>query len=263
MPSNNEGTVITTRGLQLITKLTAAHAKIEFTNVKVGTGSPPDGIDPSSLTHLVAYKMNGVVAEYGYDDESHDAYVVMQLSNTTVETGFVMTEIGLYANDPDLGEILYTYVDLSNDPNYILPAENGRSKTVQIKLHVIVGEVAEITATINPMAQVTWETLQKALREIEQKIGQVFIGSADTQLEENDTLFIVDAADLPKKFEAAAFTNLVFGAAAPGDGLWARVGGEARAKEAGEVPAVTMGKLSVSEQAAPDADFFAEIKEDD
>lgn len=155
MASNNGGTIITTRGLQLVTKLTAARGQMEFSNVKVGTGSPPVGMDPSELTHLVTYKMDGMIAEYGYDEEAKDAYVVMQLTNTGIVSGFIMTEIGLYAIDPDLGEILYAYVDLSDDPNHILPAENGRSKTVQIKLHVIVGEVTELTATINPLSQIT------------------------------------------------------------------------------------------------------------
>ena len=103
--------------------------------------------------------MDGRIAGYGYDDDAKDAYVVMQISNEQIETGFVMTEAGIYAKDPDLGEILYGYLDLSEDPNYIMPAENGRFKTVQIKMHVIVGEVQEISATINPLSQVTREAV--------------------------------------------------------------------------------------------------------
>ena len=49
------------------------------------------------------------------------------------------------------------------------------------------------------------------------RMGRVLIGAEDTELEEQDTLFVVDASELPRKFEAAAFKNLVFGAAAPGD----------------------------------------------
>ncbi len=161
--SNVEGVTITARGLQLIAKLTAAKMKMEFTRAKVGTGVLPDGANAYDLTHLVAYKMDGRIAGYGYDDDAKDAYVVMQISNEQIETGFVMTEAGIYAKDPDLGEILYGYLDLSEDPNYIMPAENGRFKTVQIKMHVIVGEVQEISATINPLSQVTREELQKEL----------------------------------------------------------------------------------------------------
>lgn len=163
MAANSEGTIITTRGLQLITKLAGARGQIEFTNVKVGTGRLPIGTDPAELTHLITYKMDGMIAGYGYDEEAKDAYVVMQIVNEGIESGFIMTEVGLYAKDPDLGEILYAYVDLSNDPNHIMPAENGRSKTVQIKLHVIVGEVTELHAVINPLSQVTREEFDREL----------------------------------------------------------------------------------------------------
>ncbi len=161
--ANLKGTVITTRGLQLIAKLAGAAGEMEFTGVKVGTGYPQEGTDPSELTHLVSYKMDGMIAEYGYDDETKDAYVIMQLTNTDIESGFIMTEIGLYAEDPDLGEILYAYLDLSDDPNHIMPAETGRIKTVQMKLHVIVGEATEIHATINPNSQVTRKELNKVI----------------------------------------------------------------------------------------------------
>ena len=106
------------------------------------------------------------IADCGYDSETKNGYVVMQLSNDGLENGFVMTEIGLYAVDPDLGEILYAYVDMSDDPNYIMPAENGRHKLVQLKLHVIVGATKEIEASINPAAQITKEVFDREIQKI-------------------------------------------------------------------------------------------------
>ena len=209
MPSNSGGTIITTRGLQLITKLAAAKDQMQFTNVKVGTGNPPEGTRDLVLTHLAAYKMDGMIAEYGYDEEEHSAYVVMQLTNTSVEVGFVMTEIGLYAMDPDLGEILYAYVDLSDDPNYIMPAENGRSKTVQIKLHVFVGEVTQIVATINPLAQVTRAEFDL---ELGKKVNSDGGDIADTKVSSfaaNSTQWPVPAAgESPKTFVGESEGNL-------------------------------------------------------
>lgn len=158
-----ERTVITTRGLQLLARLASGAEQLEFTGVKVGTGVVPDGTDPAQLMHLVSYKMDGMIADYGYDQETDDAFVVMQITNAGITSGFVMTEVGLFAMDPDRGEILYAYVDLSEDPNYIMPEENGRAKTVQIKMHVVVGEAADITATINPLSQVTMEAFQREL----------------------------------------------------------------------------------------------------
>ena len=258
MPSNNQGTIITTRGLQLITKLVASQTSMQFTNVKVGTGSPDEGTDPSGLTHLVAYKMDGLIAEYGYDDTPGEAYVVMQISNSNIENGFVMTEIGVYAQDPDLGEILFAYVNLSDDPNYIMPAENGRSKTVQIKLHLIIGEVSGITATINPLAQVTRAEFDRAIQDLAKMIGQVKIGAENTELSNHDTLFIVGESE--SLFRGVSYTNMTFGAAASGNELWAQVGGEARESEENGL-GIVEGKLSVSEHPAPDADFFAKIND--
>lgn len=270
MSENQKGTVITTLGLQLLAKLASIEGTaLEFAGVEIGTGSPGEGENPSEFTELVSYKMDGKIAEYGYDEAVKDGYVVMQITNYTVQTGFVMTEIGLYAIDPDLGRILYAYLDLSDDPNYIMPAENGRSKIVQMKLHVIVGETTEIHATIDPISQVTYERFQKEVARLDKRLGElgrVLIGDEDTELEKNDTLFIVDGPPKPTRFEGAAYSNLVFGEQEPEagtGGLWAREEGGNRLRaspaDGSQDEAVTEGKLSVSEQAAPDADFFAKI----
>ena len=252
--ANLDGTVITTRGLQLIAKLVGAEAQMEFTAVKVGTGHPEEGEDPSSLIHLVEYKMDGMIAEYGYDDETKDAYVTMQLTNTEIESGFVMTEIGVYARDPDLGEILYAYLDLSDDPNHIMPAETGRIKTVQMKLHVIVGEVTQITATVNPISQVTRGEFERRLKEIEEKYGRILFGPEETEIEDNDVLYILDDNAEEQPFEAASYNNVVFSATPPSGGqYWAQT------EEDGKTVNILNGKLVVSdEEPTPptDATFF-------
>ena len=110
-----------------------------------------------------------------------------------------------------------------------MPAENGRSKTVQIKLHLIIGEVSGITATINPLAQVTRAEFDRAIQDLAKMIGQVKIGEDDTELSNHDTLFIVGESE--SLFRGVSYTNMTFGAAASGNELWAQVGGEARESE--------------------------------
>lgn len=169
MAENNGGTIITRKGLQLIAKLVAGEKQLVFSKVKVGTGLPEDK-NPYDFTDLIHYKMDGMIAEYGFDEETQNAYVVMQISNNNVSQSFVMTEIGLYAQDLDNQDILYAYVDLSDDPNYIMAMENGRMKTVQIKLHVIVGEATNITAIINPLSQVTRKEFDKVTGQLLDRI---------------------------------------------------------------------------------------------
>ena len=177
--ADKEGVILTKKGFQLIAKLSANAGDLQFLSVKVGTGILPEGTDILTMTDIVSYKMDGIIADCGYNPDGEDGYVVMQLDNAEVESGFVMTEIGLYAADPDLGEILYAYIDMSDDPNYIMPAKYApeteadnmpmgplRRKLVQMKLHVIVGGVKNITAVINPAAQITREVFDRELNKI-------------------------------------------------------------------------------------------------
>ena len=46
------GTVLTNKGLALITKLMAAQATLSFSRVAVGTGRVPSGYDAQNMTGL-------------------------------------------------------------------------------------------------------------------------------------------------------------------------------------------------------------------
>lgn len=149
------GTVVTRKGLQLITKLVASETALTFTRVAIGTGKVPGGYDPGSMTGLNEYKMDGSIASHSASGD--EASVVMQISSIGVETGFTITEAGLFATDPDEGEILYAYLDMSADPQYMYPANNAISKFIEMTLVVKIGEVQSVTAVINPGSLVTKE----------------------------------------------------------------------------------------------------------
>lgn len=145
------GTVITNKGLILITKLLAAGTTLEFTRVAVGTGSIPSGYDPHNMTALAAYKMDGTISDYGVDPDHKDiAFVTMQISSIGIDIGFAITEAGVFARDPDEGEILYAYLDLADDPQYIYAEGEAISKFAEITLNVLIGEIQSITAIISP-----------------------------------------------------------------------------------------------------------------
>lgn len=149
------GTVVTRKGLQLITKLVASETALTFTRVAIGTGKVPGGYDPGSMTGLNEYKMDGSIASHSASGD--EASVVMQISSIGVETGFTITEAGLFATDPDEGEILYAYLDMSADPQYMYPENNAISKFIEMTLVVKIGEVQSVTAVINPGSLVTKE----------------------------------------------------------------------------------------------------------
>ncbi|MBS6956510.1 MAG: phage tail protein, partial [Enterocloster asparagiformis] len=149
------GTVLTNKGLSLITKLVAAQATLSFSRVAVGTGSVPSGYDPQNMTDLSAYKMDATIESYGVSaDQADVAYLVAQISSVGVTAGFAVTEAGVYATDPDDGEILYAYLDLTSDPQYIYASTDAISKFAEITFNVLIGSVSSVTAIVSPGALV-------------------------------------------------------------------------------------------------------------
>ena len=104
-------------------------------------------------------------------------------------------------------------------------------------------------------------------RKIEKK---VIVGSADTKLEKGSTLFVIDdwkEPEQPKKFEGAAYDNIIFSVTQPSAGRnWAQISGAADAGGTrvgtGKVENINIieGKLVVSEEPDSDATFFAHIE---
>lgn len=94
------------------------------------------------------------------------------------------------------------------------------------------------------------------------RCGRTLFGSADTPIELNDVLFIIEE-EKPQEssFEGASFSNLTFGETPPESGEnWAAIGSEGEVRE-GKETGIINGKLVVSEEEPSDAAFFADLKE--
>ena len=157
------GTVITKKGLMLITKLLASRSELTFSKVGVGVGNVPSGYDPSGMMDLNNYKMDGEISEIKADAERNQASIRFQVSSVGVTEAFTVTEAGVYAQDPDEGEILYAYLDMSDDPQMIYDEESTISKFLEMTLVVVVGTVERITAIISPQSLISKEEFDKEM----------------------------------------------------------------------------------------------------
>lgn len=165
------GTVITTKGRSLIAKMIATGKAVEFTRAAVGTGNIPEGYDPAGMAGLNRYRMDGKITAMSSGNET--AYITFQIASRDVNAGFVVTEAGLFAADPDEGEILYAYLDMSDDPQYIYKNGGEVNKVAEITLGVIIGQVERITAVISPDGLVTRKQLDEALDgKVSKEIGK-------------------------------------------------------------------------------------------
>ncbi len=140
----NEGK-LTQAGLRLMAKVESG-ATVKITRFAVGDGEIGSR-DPLTLTDLINRLYNYDVARIGYN--SNVATVTFNFTNQSVTTGFYWREVGMWAQDPDAGEILFMYASSSGAPEYIPPGGSSTILERQFNWRLVGSNAASITATIN------------------------------------------------------------------------------------------------------------------
>lgn len=131
---------LTDAGLALLTKVVADSEELHFTKLGLGSGSTAGTSDMTNLVSSITITSftKGVGA----------ASMTGVLDNANVQTGYYATELGVYAQDPDDGEILYAYAFNGSNPTYIPPASSASYERVNLTVVVAIGDAEEVTATI-------------------------------------------------------------------------------------------------------------------
>ncbi|OKP97772.1 phage tail protein [Paenibacillus sp. P46E] len=140
------GMSLTNKGLVLQGKAQAG-TQLNYTRIAVGDGSL-SGQSVPALNGLISLKKNLPISRLR-PQPPNKAVIGATLSNADITTGFFFREIGVFAQDPDVGEILYAYANAGVTADYI--AAGGGSDIIEkaIDCVVIVGTAANITAMID------------------------------------------------------------------------------------------------------------------
>lgn len=148
----------TRKGEQLRTKVEAGKCKLTLTKIKIGNGDVTlsevkDMNDLKSPQLVLGISSCDVSAE---DDRICE--VVGIASSSNVESVFSVTEMGLYANDPDVGEILYLVgIDTAPDD---MPNKNAQSPvTLTYQFELVTSNMSNVVAMISPAGLVTVKML--------------------------------------------------------------------------------------------------------
>ena len=136
--------LFTEKGRALQAKALAG-AALNFTKIAMGSGSL-GGQNQITLTKLIEPKV--VLTITDIKRNSYYAEVKGTFTNQDISTGFYWREIGLFAQDPDIGEILYSYGNAGTLAEYIPPQSSEIIEKV-VNLTAIVGDAANVTASIN------------------------------------------------------------------------------------------------------------------
>lgn len=140
------GLMFTNKGRNLQAKAQTG-VQLQFTKISLGDGAL-NGSAIADLTNLKNTIVN-LPIERLRTLSGGRAEVAGILSNQSLTSGFYYRELGLFALDPQEGEILYCYGNSGNLAEYI-PASGGADVIEkQIVIQTIVGNATNITAVID------------------------------------------------------------------------------------------------------------------
>lgn len=158
------GLTLTKKGRSLQAKAQTG-VKLEFTKVMLGDGLLPAGTAIDSLTKLIAPKMTFNIQEMTVvGDGTSRVRTVIQ--NEAVNTGFFIREVGVYAKDPQEGEILYSITNSGDQSEWLPPKEGPRIVEIILDLITVIGNAANVTAVIDESVVVaTKQNLQEHIKD--------------------------------------------------------------------------------------------------
>ena len=141
------GMTLTKKGRALQAKAQTG-VKLEFTKVMVGDGLLAGGVSIDTLTQLIAPKMTLAIQDMAVIGDGTSRIRVV-LHNKDIETGVFIREVGVYANDPQEGEILYSITNSGDQSEWLPPKGSSRVVELILDLITVVGTASNVTAIIN------------------------------------------------------------------------------------------------------------------
>lgn len=130
---------ITGKGQALIAKMIAGTGNIEFTNVAASSDSYTDN-QLEELDSLLNIKQTSAVSKIVRTDNA-EVKVEASFTNTELAEGYYVKTVGLYAIDPDEGEILYAAARETTGGFYMPPFNGITVSGIYVQLMTAVGSI--------------------------------------------------------------------------------------------------------------------------
>lgn len=169
--------VITKDGQALMAKLMSGAGTAEFTKIAVSSTTYSDS-QLENLTSLAGIKQEAEISKVTRNNNV-SVQVEGAISNIDVTVGYYMQTLGLYARDPQKGEILYAVTNASV-AGYMPPFNDRTPSGAYFKLVTTIGNADNVTLQVDPAAVATIgdiDNLQKQISDI-----QAYVGYNDEQI---------------------------------------------------------------------------------
>ncbi len=146
--STAEGFAVTAAGRRLFAKLAATARPLIFSKVVFGTGSMPEGSQDNDLfqmTDLIEPFANGTSTTPIYENDTVSMTVQFRSDmNGGIEKTVWLSEFGIFAEDPDGGEVLVCYSNFSSCPESILAYNLGGNAIRDFPVSFVIGAASDV-----------------------------------------------------------------------------------------------------------------------
>lgn len=167
--------VITNKGRTLMAKLLSGRATATFTKM-ILSSTVYQLNQLAGLTTISSVRQTSLVQ--AKPNNAATVSVESAFNNEGLTSGYDINTIGIYATDPDEGEILYAVATAKQ--NGYMPADNGVSKSgINISFYTEVGDPSKVSIVVPPEGVATKMDIQQVRAEIEDLQGFVGYNDAD------------------------------------------------------------------------------------
>ena len=137
----------TTNGDKMLIQAVNGH-KLVFTRGAFGSGTLADNDDIKTFTALKNEKMSLPIVDTVLSDTGEKITLIFNCSNSSLDTGFINREIGIFAKLDDGNEVLYSYSNAGMAYDYI-PSKETPTNENTFEVEVYISSEAEINVTID------------------------------------------------------------------------------------------------------------------
>lgn len=156
------GFAVTDKGRQLIAKLLTGEV-LQITRVMFGSGMIPAESDIMAATDLIETVAQGTSSKPEYKGGVAAMTVEFRSDlNGGLAKGFWLREFGIFANDPDEGEVMIYYATLGEYPQWVSPLGDGTGIDVRrFPISIAIGEDRGVTVDYNTELWLTEEDVYR------------------------------------------------------------------------------------------------------
>lgn len=170
-------TKITNRGRELDAKVSSGQTRMSFTKICLSdTAYSSSSVE--TLTSLSGVKQTSVISEKKVINDV-SVQVSSVFTNEQLTSGYFIRTIGLYAQDPDRGEILYS-VTTAIEADYMPPYNGLSSSSILVDLVSTISNAENVELEVDPAAAATIRDINELKDEIEDLKG--YVGYTDSDI---------------------------------------------------------------------------------